>query len=124
MSAVKLIRKSERQFVPYAGDPAKPEDGIAHICRMVGPELSRTMGVGVASFEGISVPWTVLYDEAIVVLEGDFRLRAGDDVFDCKPGDVLWIPENTPIVYEVDEGKKATVFYSLYPVDWRARHGM
>ena len=30
MSAVKLIRKPERQFVPYAGDPAKPAEGVAH----------------------------------------------------------------------------------------------
>jgi len=124
MSAVKLVRKAECQFTPYAGDPAKPAEGVAHIARMVGPELSRTMGVGVARFEGISVPWTVLYDEAIVVLEGEFRLRAGDEAFDCKPGDVLWIPENTPIVYETDKGKSATVFYALHPVDWRAKHGM
>jgi hypothetical protein len=37
---------------------------------------------------------------------------------------VPWIAENTPIVYEVDKGKSATVFYTLYPVDWRAKHGM
>ena len=119
-----LIHKSERAFVPYAGDPAKPGAGVAHIPRMVGPELSKSMGVGVARFEGISVPWTVLYDEAIVVLEGDFRLRAGDEAFECQPGDVLWIPENTPLVYEVGKGKSATVFYALHPVDWRAKHGM
>ena len=55
MPTVKLIRKSERQFTPYAGDPAKPAEGVAHIARMVGPELSRTMGVGVAKFSADAV---------------------------------------------------------------------
>ena len=36
------------------------------------------MGGGVAVFEkGVSIPWTVLYDEFVVVLEGHFTMRAG-----------------------------------------------
>ena len=42
-------------------------------------------------------------------------------MIEAEPGDVIWLPENTPLKYE---GDKATVFYALHPVDWRRRHGM
>jgi len=105
-----------REFVSF-GESA----GNSSIARLVGPDLSPTMGAGVAKFDACSIEWTVLYDEVIVVLEGLFRLRLADRVIEGKPGDVIWIPENTPIRYE---GEKATVFYALYPGDWRQRHGL
>ncbi len=116
MVAVKHFKRSEMTFEAYGGPPGK-----ATISRLVGPDLSTTMGVGLASFDGCSIEWTVLYDEMIIVLEGLFRLRAGKQVIEGRPGDVIWIPENTPIVYE---GEKSVVCYALYPVDWRRRNGL
>ena len=113
MGGVIHYRKSERVFEPYGEDAAK-----ASISRLVGPDVSHSMGAGVARFDGCSIAWTVLYDELIVTLEGTFRLRVGETVHECAPGDVLWIPANTPLRYE---GEGATVFYALSPVDWRAR---
>lgn len=110
------FKRTEMQFDKYGGPP-----GTAEICRLVGPDVSKTMGVGVAKFDDCSIEWTVLYDEVIVVLEGEFRLRLPDRVVDGRPGDVIWIPENTPLRYE---GKKAVVCYALHPVDWRARHNL
>ena len=116
MSAIKHFKRNAMSFDKYAGPP-----GQATIARLVGPDISKTMGVGIATFDGCSIEWTVLYDEMIIVIEGRFRLRAGKEVFDAVPGDVIWIPEKTPIVYE---GNKAVVCYALYPVDWRQRHGL
>lgn len=116
MSAIKHFKRDAISFVKYGGPP-----GEATIARLVGPELSKTMGVGLATFDGCSIEWTVLYDEMIIVVEGHFRLRAGKEVFEAGPGDVIWIPEKTPIVYE---GEKAVVCWALYPVDWRKRHGL
>ena len=99
------------------GDPP----GESKISRLVTPDISTTMGAGIACFDGCSVEWTVLYDEMIVVLEGRFRLRVGEEVYDATPGDLIWIPENTPLRYE---GEKARVCYALFPVDWRQRHGI
>ena len=39
----------------------------------------------------------------------------------AKPGDVIWIPANTPLRYE---GKAGKIFYTVYPVDWKKRAGM
>lgn len=86
--------------------------------------MSTSMGAGIATFNGCSIEWTVLYDELIVVLEGTFRLRIGGEdkrTIEAKPGDVIWLPEHTPLRYE---GDKAKVFYALTPVDWKSRHNL
>ena len=106
------FKRRDLEFDHYAGPP-----GNAVISRIVGPETSQTMGAGIAIFEDSSIEWTVLYDELICVLKGHFRLQVGDTAHDCEPGDVLWIPNGTPLKYESDG--RAEVFYTLYPVDWK-----
>ena len=81
MSGIKHFKRADLSFEAYGGPPGK-----ATIARLVGPGLSKTMGVGIATFDGCSIEWTVLYDEMIVVLEGLFRLRAGREVFEGRPG--------------------------------------
>lgn len=116
MTAIVQFKAADRAFDAFGDDAAK-----ASISRLVGPEISTSMGAGVARFDGCSISWTVLYDEVIVTLEGRFSLRVGETVYDCAPGDVLWIPANTALHYE---GMGATVFYALSPVDWRAKAGI
>ena len=114
MAGVQVHRRGEMQFEHYGGPP-----GDSRLARLVGTETSSTMGAGLATFDACSIEWTVLYDEVIVVLEGRFRLRVGDETHEADPGDVVWIPEGTPLRYE---GDGATVFYALAPVDWRERN--
>jgi ethanolamine utilization protein EutQ len=119
MSDVMHMKAKDIKFEALGGPP-----GSATIARLIGPEESRTMGAGIAIFDGCSMEWTVLYDEVIVVLEGIFRLRIGKNserTIEASPGDVIWLPENTPLKYE---GDKAKVFYALYPVDWRKIHAL
>lgn len=117
MSEVIHFQRDALPFEPYG----EQGSGSASIARLVGPQESSTMGAGVARFDNVSIEWTVLYDELIVALEGAFTLRVGERAYETKPGDVLWIPANTPLRYE---GRGATVFYALAPVDWRERNGM
>ncbi len=116
MSKVQHFKRGKIKFEKYGGPPGK-----ASIARLITPDISNSMGCGIATFDGCSIEWTVLYDEMIVVLEGRFRLRVGDEVYDAGPGDLLWLPENTALRYE---GEKARVCYALFPVDWRQRHGI
>lgn len=116
MTDVRHFPSREMRFETYGGPP-----GEARIARLVGPELSSSMGGGIATFDGCSIEWTVLYDELIVVLEGNFRLRLGDRIIEAGPGDVIWLPEGTPLRYEGDGAK---VFYALSPVDWKSRHAL
>jgi ethanolamine utilization protein EutQ len=116
MSDVRLFKATDMAFEPYGGPP-----GTASIARLVGPEMSHSVGAGIATFDGCSIEWTVLYDEVVVVLEGTFRLRVGRKTYELSPGDVIWLPENTALRYEGDGAK---VFYALFPVDWRRRHNL
>ncbi|MGE0121020.1 MAG: hypothetical protein AB7S71_23380 [Dongiaceae bacterium] len=119
MSKVQHFKRVKIKFEKYGGPPGK-----ASIARLITPDISRSMGGGIARFDSCSIEWTVLYDEIIVVLAGLFRLRVGKGYrrkIEAKPGDVIWLPEGTPLRYE---GEKAEVFYALQPVDWRRRHGM
>ena len=47
MAEVKHFKRGEMRFETYGGPP-----GTAEISRLVGPELSHTMGVGIAKFDG------------------------------------------------------------------------
>jgi ethanolamine utilization protein EutQ len=111
------FKKSAMSFAPFG----HKGPGTAEIARLVGPDVSTSMGGGIARFDGCAVEWTVLYDEFICVLEGRYKMKAGGEMFEGGPGDVFWIPAHTPLVYM---GDKATVFYTVWPVDWRKRHGM
>jgi hypothetical protein len=47
MSGIKHFKRAEAKFEAF-GDPP----GQSGIARLVGPELSKTMGVGLAAFDG------------------------------------------------------------------------
>lgn len=117
MSKVTLFQRDTMSFEPFG----EQGGGSGSIARLVGPQLSKTMGAGLARFDNVSIEWTILYDELIFTLEGAFTLRVGEHVYETRPGDVLWIPANTPLRYE---GCGATVFYALAPVDWRERNNL
>ena len=89
MSKIHHFSAGSMKFEPYGGPP-----GDARIARLVGPENSTSMGAGVATFDGCSIEWTILYDELIVVLEGVFRLQhrrrgAQDDRGDARRRDLV-----------------------------------
>jgi len=111
------FKRAEMKFEDFGGDGP----GKGTISRLVGPDISHTMGTGIATFDGCRIEWTVLYDEMIVVIDGTFRLGTPEGTIEATKGDVIWIPEKTPIVYM---GDRATVCYALYPVDWRKRHNL
>lgn len=117
MAKVVHFKRSEMAFEDFGAEGP----GSGTLARLVGPEMSKTMGAGLATFDGCSIDWTVLYDEMIVVIEGTFRLGTPEGEIEAKPGDVVWIPENTPISYR---GEKSLVCWALYPVDWRKRHSL
>jgi ethanolamine utilization protein EutQ len=102
------FKRGKRKFDRYGGPPGK-----ASIARLITPDISKTMGGGIAKFDGCSIEWTVLYDEIIVVLDGKFRLRLGKGYkqkIEARPGDVIC--PRTPLKYE---GDKAVVVYALDP---------
>jgi len=112
---VSLVDHRDLDFVPRGGPP-----GAAFVARAIASEVSPSIGIGFARWEGAEVAWTLLYDEAIFVIEGCFELRATGQLYRVEPGQLLWIPEGTELVY----GGHALFGYVVHPGDWKARHGL
>ena len=103
---VKLFRKADQDLEPG-------EDGAA-VRGLVNTSFSTQMGAGIGVFKDLSMEWTVTYDEALFILEGQFRLKTKAGTFHAGPGDTLWIPKGTWVVYEADA--PVTFFYAVSPV--------
>ena len=94
--------------------------GAAYVARAISNEVSPNIGIGFARWEGAQVAWTLLYDEVIFVIEGCLQLQADGEVFEVRPGQVLWIPEGSELVY----GGHALFGYVVHPGNWKELHGL
>ena len=112
---VLCIDQQDLTFSVRGGPP-----GAAYVARALSNEVSPNIGVGFARWEGAQVQWTVLYDEVIFVIEGCLQLQADGEVFEVKPGQVLWIPEGSELVY----GGHALFGYVVHPGNWKELHGL
>lgn len=112
---VLLVDHRDLEFLPRGGPP-----GAAFVARAISNEISPNIGIGFARWEGAEVAWTLLYDEVIFVIEGCFELQANGELYRVKPGQLLWIPEGTELVY----GGYALFGYVVHPGDWKQRHGL
>lgn len=74
------------------------------------------LAAGFMSFEASQLPWQLSYDEIDYVVEGTFTLQTGGKTYTAGPGDVLYIPKGTKVVF--GSPSRATVFYVTYPANW------
>lgn len=114
---VKFVKKAKRKFERKDTPP-----GWRQLGRDVGPRDSTTMGGGVAQYKDCRFDWTLKYDEYLFGLTGTLTIHVGRKAYHIKPGDGLWLPANTKIVYEAKG--RASVLFMVYPVDWRRREGL
>ncbi|MFB4392868.1 MULTISPECIES: ethanolamine utilization protein EutQ [unclassified Pseudomonas] len=112
---VRLVDHRDLAFTRRGGPP-----GAAFVARALDSEVSPSIGVGFARWEGAAVAWTLLYDEVLFVIEGCFELKANGELYQVRPGQMLWIPEGTELVY----GGHALFGYVVHPGDWKQRHGL
>ena len=107
MSGIKHFRKVDQGLLP-------DENGAA-VRGLINSGFSSRLGAGIGVFENCAIEWTVSYDEVLFILEGQFRLESDAGIYHAGPGDTLWIPEGTRIVYVADA--PVTFFYAVAPVE-------
>jgi len=107
MTGVQLFRKSDQDLVPGPSGAA--------VQGLVNTSFSQRLGAGIGVFQDCAMEWTVSYDEVLFILEGEFRLKTHEGTFHAGPGDTLWIPEGTWMVYTADA--PVTFFYAVAPAD-------
>ena len=91
MKEVKLVDSAKLDFNLRGETP----DGTAYVARAVGADVSPNMGIGFARWEGAEVTWKL-------------------------PGQMLWIPEGTELIY----GGHALFGYVVHPGNWKELHDL
>ena len=104
---------SELPFQPRFAYGAQAEVAV-----VTGPEDGTTLGSGFARFLRATIPWTVQYDEVLLVLEGEVTVETALGAFALGPQDCAWLPKGTELVYR---SESALVFYAIHPSDWNKR---
>ena len=87
----------------------------AAIAEITGSGDSTALGTGLARFTKASIPWTVRYDEVLLVLEGRVTVRTNDGDLEAGPKDCIWLPKGADLIYISDD---ALVFYAIHPANW------
>lgn len=96
----------------------QPRFAFPEMCEVVevaGLADGSQLAGGLARFRDASIPWTVRYDELILVLEGRFAVDTPNGRLEAGPRDTIWLPKGTPVTYSAVD---ALVFYSLHPAGW------
>ncbi len=115
MSGIRYVKPVDRAFTRIGGPP-----GAIAMARDVSVNESESFGASIGTFEHCELEWTVLYDEYIYILEGQLDLETREGVFNLVPGDGIWLPNGTWMVYRAQWAKAVVV---VHPVNWRQIHG-
>lgn len=90
-------------------------DRSVFLADVVDPSDSQSMSVGFARYGAGAVnPWTVQYDEALIVTRGRFSVRTAEGTVTAGPGEVIFLHAGTELEYVGEEDDTELVYVS-YP---------
>ena len=94
-TALRVTKWQDADFKPRFeyGDQAQ----AAHLC---GDADGSELGAGLVRLTKARIPWTIQYDEIILVLEGSFTVRTDTEVLTANALDSIWLPAGTKLLYE------------------------
>jgi len=105
----KVFKEKDYVFLDRVGqDPVK-----TRFARIVRQSVSGNLGFGIIDCEDMDAEWFLNYDEIFYILEGNFRCIIDGEVFEGLPGDTIFLPKNTQLIYE--STGKAKLFYIVQP---------
>lgn len=110
IAEVRLVDQADLGFVVRGGPP-----GAAYVARAFPDDGPSPLGIGFARWEGARVSWTTLYEEVIFTIEGSLSVEVSGCQHHVKPGQVLWIPKYTELIYS----GFALFGYVVYPGNWK-----
>jgi len=90
----------------------------AEVAQLCGADDGSKLGVGLVRLTKADIPWTIKYDELIVVLEGTFTVVTDTDKLSASAMEAIWLPAGTRLKYQ---GEQALLLYAIHPTDWATR---
>ena len=91
---------------------------MAQVAEVTGAGDGTRLGTGLVRMRRAAIPWTVQYDEVVLVLEGCLTLRSEAGEMQAGPMECLWLPKGTALTYLAES---ALVFYAIEPANWAER---
>ena len=91
---------------------------MARIAEVSGEADGTSLGTGFARFTDARIPWSIQYDEVLIVIEGTLNIHCEGDVHTLSARDSMWLPAGTELVYE---SESALVAYAIHPANWASR---
>ena len=88
---------------------------MAEASEICGARDGSRLSAGFARMKDAYIPWTIRYDEVLIVFEGKLRVHTGGEVHELCARDSLWLPAGTELIYEAEQ---ALVAYAIHPSDW------
>ena len=76
------------------------------------------LGAGWGRMTNARFPWTIKYDEVLLVVEGELTVHLADGPITAGPKDLIFLPAGAELEYEAES---ALIFYAIHPADWATR---
>ena len=115
MTAAKLAPPRAIPFDALTFAPRFAYGEMASAVEVTGTGDGTKLGTGFARFTNAEIPWTVQYDEVVLVLEGQVTVKTPDGDIHAGPHDSIWLPKGTELTYV---SASALVFYTIHPASW------
>lgn len=106
------------RVIPFDSLGFSPRFDYGHMARVTevsGAGDGSLLGTGFGRFTDAEIPWTVKYDEVLLVLDGEVTVRTAEGDLTAGPRDCIWLPSGTELTYLA---KDALVFYAIQPTNW------
>lgn len=112
-SKARVTRLGELGYQPRFEYPE-----MAEVAEITGTGDGTVLGTGLVRMKDAEIPWTVRYDEVILVLDGRLEIEIPGETLVAGPLDTIWLPADTPVTYRATD---ALMFYAIHPADWATR---
>jgi ethanolamine utilization protein EutQ len=109
---LKLVRGNSVRFDVF--DTGNPNNKVFYQ-ELISKDDS-SMSAGFLTIEKSSFEWELCYEEIDYVIEGTLTITINGKTFTAYPGDVLYVPSGSKVVWGSPD--KAKVFYTTYPANW------
>lgn len=87
----------------------------AQVAELCGLADGSKLGAGLVRMSNADIPWTIKYDEFILVLEGTFTVVTEQHELVAHAMQTMWLPAGTSLTYKSDN---ALLLYAIHPTDW------
>lgn len=88
---------------------------VAKIAMGTGSDGEGELGTGFVRMQNAEIPWTVQYDEVLLVVEGEITIETDQGDLVAGPKDCVWLPKGTKLLYKAED---ALLFYAIHPWNW------